>query len=189
MIGWNTAWGSGAFAHFVTGLFDTARTPLELDAATAAWTVSAISYIAAAWLVGLGLHVVAGVAVIVWLRRARANAEQLYPAGHFRYGAGWAIGSWFVPIMNLVVPFKIVGEVWTASRPGLGLEAAELSRQPTDPRVGWWWACWLGSWAVSWISARVPGSPAALGLLSTVSALLEIGAAVLLIVIVRRISR
>jgi hypothetical protein len=76
---------------------------------------------------------VAGILVIVWLTRARANADALYVARH-RLAAGWAIGGWFIPIGNLFLPVIVVLDLVKASNPtGQSL-----------PRVWMWWAGWIG---------------------------------------------
>jgi hypothetical protein len=75
---------------------------------------------------------VAGTIVIVWLARARANADALYPGPH-RMAAGWAIGGWFVPIGNLFLPMVVVTDVVKASNP-VG---------QSFPQVWLWWAGWI----------------------------------------------
>ena len=34
-------------------------------------------------------------------------------------GAGWAIGPWFVPILNLFRPWQIAVETWEGSDPDM----------------------------------------------------------------------
>jgi hypothetical protein len=76
---------------------------------------------------------VAGILVIVWLTRARANADALYVARH-GLAAGWAIGGWFIPVGNLFLPVVVVLDVVKASNPtGQSL-----------PQVWMWWAGWIG---------------------------------------------
>jgi hypothetical protein len=75
----------------------------------------------------------AGIAVLVWLSRARANADALYPAPH-RLAAGWAVGGWFVPFGNLVMPMIVVTDVVKASNPA----------GRSIPECGLWWTGWIG---------------------------------------------
>jgi hypothetical protein len=76
---------------------------------------------------------VAGILVIAWLTRARANADALHPAPH-RLAAGWAIGGWFVPIGNMLLPVVVVTDVIKASNP----------MRRSIPQVRLWWAGWIG---------------------------------------------
>lgn len=75
---------------------------------------------------------VAGILVICWLVRARANAGLLAPTGH-RLPSWWAIVGWLIPIVNWVVPVLVVSDVVRASNPtGSNLRAVTV-----------WWISWL----------------------------------------------
>lgn len=76
---------------------------------------------------------VAGVVVfLMWLFRAYQNTDGVAP-GTRRYGHGWAIGGWFVPIMNLWRPKQVVNDIWRAGG------------HPPEPSglIQWWWGLWL----------------------------------------------
>ncbi|MFI6226278.1 DUF4328 domain-containing protein [Micromonospora echinospora] len=77
-------------------------------------------------------YLTAVVLVIVWTYRVRKNLDA-FPGSAPGLGAGWAIGGWLVPLVNLVVPYRVVADVTRASvwRPGTGR------------LVGVWWAAWL----------------------------------------------
>ncbi|MGQ0617139.1 MAG: DUF4328 domain-containing protein [Acidimicrobiia bacterium] len=69
------------------------------------------------WLGGWGLGFLAtAVVFIIWQHRHATNAERL--AGPLRLGPGWAVGGWFVPIGNLVLPALQLREASRASDPG-----------------------------------------------------------------------
>ena len=48
-----------------------------------------------------------GVVWIVWMYRARQNVDSPARSNH-RLGPGWAIGAWFVPLANLVMPYLVM---------------------------------------------------------------------------------
>jgi hypothetical protein len=52
---------------------------------------------------------------LFWVRQAYRNLHslQLFPT---QYSSGWAIGSNFVPILNLFRPYKIMKEIWFGSQ-------------------------------------------------------------------------
>jgi heme/copper-type cytochrome/quinol oxidase subunit 2 len=56
---------------------------------------------------GTALVVVTGIVWLVWQYRARKEVDRRGPVS-FRYSAGWGVGSWFVPIVNLWVPLLAV---------------------------------------------------------------------------------
>lgn len=74
----------------------------------------------------------AGIAFLFWFRRAYANAQALGLRG--AYTPGWAVGGWFVPILNLVRPAQIAFEMWRHAGPtAVGSNAI----------VGLWWTAFL----------------------------------------------
>lgn len=54
------------------------------------------------WMLAL---LAAGVVFIVWLWRARGNAE-LFCYGQHRRSRGWVIGGWFCPVVNFWFPSR-----------------------------------------------------------------------------------
>ncbi|MGR3936823.1 protein kinase domain-containing protein [Streptomyces sp. BRA346] len=80
----------------------------------------------------LGMCVVTLVILwLVWFRRTYVNATALSP-GRLRFGSGYAVGAWFIPIALLWIPKQIANDIWTASaRPGPG-------RVPRAA-LHWWW--------------------------------------------------
>jgi hypothetical protein len=81
---------------------------------------------------------------IVWCFRAAKNQEALARQPE-RLGAGWAIGGWFIPLANLVIPVLVIQDLWRGSD-------ARIARG--DPRwriadrswlIGWWWGLFLAA--------------------------------------------
>jgi hypothetical protein len=59
------------------------------------------------------------VLLIVWSHRMQRNCDALGRVGR-TWSAGWAIGGWFLPAANAVIPFLLLAETWRASEPGAG---------------------------------------------------------------------
>lgn len=80
---------------------------------------------------------------LVWFRRAYRNLPSLGARG-LRFKPGWAVGSWFVPILNWWRPLQITNDIWRASDPSLGTEpnTGWRDRQVTA-LLGLWWVAWL----------------------------------------------
>jgi hypothetical protein len=98
--------------------------------------------------VQLALLALTALAFVLWFYRAYEN---LRPLGieHLRWGSGWAIGSWFVPLLNLVRPKSIANDIWRGSDP----DRPELDRP--SGHVPWWHHLWWGLFIVDVIFARV----------------------------------
>lgn len=78
---------------------------------------------------------------IAWFFQAYKNLRRLGVA-NMRYGNGWAIGAWFVPILGLWRPKQIANDIWRGSEPGT--EASSGWRAvPVPSFVHWWWGLFL----------------------------------------------
>jgi hypothetical protein len=82
------------------------------------------------------------VSFIVWCWRAAKNQQALGRVPE-KLGSGWAIGGWFIPLANFVIPVLVVQDLWRGSD-------ARIARG--DPRwriadrswlVGWWWGLFV----------------------------------------------
>lgn len=126
-----------------------------------------------------------------WLYRAYRNLAALRVDG-LAYSSGWAVGSFFVPFANLVVPFLVMKELWKGSDPAFVDEASnEWNRARGTSLQSLWWAAWL----VGSITGGTSAYYAAEGLDATASSLGALSAAsvafagVMLIVLVVRITK
>lgn len=179
-----TVWnGYGLAKDYVAG--DAGITMNDLDSADG--TISTV----AVWF--LVVFAVSGIVFLVWLWRARVNAELLCPAPH-RRARGWIIGSWICPVVNLWFPFMIVDDVYRASRPSNSPDLFDLRSVPGSRVLGLWWGLWLGGvvldriFAITWARADSVDALGSAAGLATFHSVVAVGAAVTLAVTVRRIS-
>src|SRR5947199_1504714 len=94
--------------------------------------------LAAAMIILSGLVAVAiFVLLIIWLYRAAKNNEALGRQNP-RLGPGWAIGGWFIPLANFVIPFIIMDDVWRGSDPSIGRGDANWRRSSTLAAIRAW---------------------------------------------------
>ncbi|MEX2173049.1 MAG: DUF4328 domain-containing protein [Pirellulaceae bacterium] len=90
-----------------------------------------------------GLMTVAGlvnfVALLVWIYAAQRNLPSL-GARRLEFTPGWAVGWFFIPILNLVRPCQAMFQLWTESDPARIHAAGTGWQQPQSAAlVGWWW--------------------------------------------------
>jgi hypothetical protein len=88
------------------------------------------------WLSGLTTLVtlVAVIVACVWQHRAASAARALgLPATH---SPGWGVGCWFVPFVNLFMPYQAIRDCLPAGHPGRRL-------------VLGWWLLLMGCWTTS----------------------------------------
>ncbi|MFF7161887.1 DUF4328 domain-containing protein [Streptomyces sp. NPDC008086] len=82
------------------------------------------------------------VVFLVWFHRVRVNAEVFDPFGHSKK-RGWAVGGWFVPVVNLWFPRRIAMDIWDASSP--------WDRGRPHGLLNGWWAAWV----ISLLAGRI----------------------------------
>ncbi|MFP8882413.1 DUF4328 domain-containing protein [Streptomyces mangrovi] len=149
---------------------------------------SAESLYFAAGVVQFAALVAAGIPFLMWFHRSRLNAET-FDAASQRMRPGWAIGGWFVPVVNLWFPKKIANDIWDASTPP-GPDGTVRERLPGGLLNCWWLLTWASS---RFASRRYQDAQTLEELGSAVSSYLfadgvDILAAVLAILVVRRIT-
>ncbi|NEA43209.1 DUF4328 domain-containing protein [Streptomyces sp. SID11233] len=160
-------WGPGGISWTNASQEDVDAYNHSLNYATAAaglWTLA---------------YLVAAVLFLVWFGKARGAAGTMDPFA-FTRGRGWAIGAWFIPFANLVLPRRVASEMWNAAR-----SPASESRWPDtgDAIVREWWVLFvvmtLAENAVSRISGNLtdPGELTFAAVLYALVAVCTAGAA------------
>jgi hypothetical protein len=119
-----------------------------------------------------------------WLHRVVANGPAL-GARELRYTPGWAVGWWFVPVLNLVRPFQVVAEAWI------------LSARDPSPSLGvllpaWWGLFILGNVVSRFLVVRTGSDDVTAlrnaAIIDIVASMVLIAAALLCVVMVRRLT-
>jgi hypothetical protein len=129
------------------------------------------------------IGIACAVVFIRWMYGAYRNVDAV-AAPERRYAHGWAIGSWFVPIMNLFRPKQIVNDIWRAG--GTDVQDA----QPGGLLLAWW-LLFLASRIVSVVAGNAMNADTAEELRTgtvefIVSDAMLVVAAVLAILVVRQ---
>ncbi|MGH9967641.1 MAG: DUF4328 domain-containing protein [Pyrinomonadaceae bacterium] len=137
------------------------------------------------------IYVATVVFFLMWLYRSYENLPALgVPVRSIDYSSGWAVGSFFVPFVNLVVPYRAVKELWRKSAP-----AAPSFLQSDNPAASFplWWLFWISSNIADNIYFRVAFrsdiSREVIALISLISDALSILAAIFAIAVVPEIDR
>jgi hypothetical protein len=134
------------------------------------------------------LLLVAGVAFIVWLHRARTNLDSR-DAWELNWKRGWTIGGWFLPLAHFVIPPLVVSEIDEVSeRRAYEAEGRQVERHRGI--VVAWIVLWSSMLLDSQFGARVLAvvEPGPSALLAAASEVLTAAAAASAILVVRRIT-
>lgn len=149
--------------------------------------------------IAFGARILCAVAFLLWFYRAHENARTSGRRPLDR-SSGWAVGSFFVPLLGLVMPCLAMLDVWGRAHsygaPG------ERERRPTSVLVLVWWFAFIGASIMTVVAnaksasdsrwAQVDPNPVATALSASswmlASRVAEFVAAVAAIVLVVRIS-
>jgi hypothetical protein len=141
-------------------------------------------------LVDVVVYLATVVFFLVWLYRAYANLRAFGAGRRLDYSPGFAVGSFFIPFVNLVAPYRGVREVWQKS----GLPDEALFAEPSPPAsFPLWWLFWLLASFAGNISMRlsfnesVPENTATI--ISIIASVLFIIAAVFAYLVVTAIDK
>lgn len=123
-------------------------TPEEADANDTREGIIGIMYLIA--------YIISVVTFIMWFRRAYYNLH--LRAKNLSYSDDWAAGSWFVPFMNLVRPYKIMKELYERTIDLYRKNGVKLNFELNSSIVGWWWTFWIVSNIIGNITFRITNS-------------------------------
>lgn len=97
----------------------------------------------------LPAFIISVIAICMWIYRAHANLHESGIEG-LNTSPGWAVGWYFIPFANLIMPFKSMKELWNESH---RLEASYSDSAPGN--ITFWWAMWIIGNILSNISTRM----------------------------------
>ena len=83
------------------------------------------------------------IAFLIWIHRTSKNLAALGWQNQ-RFSPVEALVWWFVPILWLFMPYRVMKEIWKGSlRSQRTSEFATSDKLPITPLLGPWWAAWL----------------------------------------------
>ncbi|WP_197994953.1 DUF4328 domain-containing protein [Gimesia panareensis] len=92
----------------------------------------------------LGAAIFVGVVFLVWVYRMSRNAHSIENA-KLQYSPGWAVGWYFIPIVNLWKPYQAMREIYEV-----------FINRPNDGKIlPLWWFAWILASIMARISTRV----------------------------------
>jgi hypothetical protein len=82
-----------------------------------------------------------------WIHRAYANLAALgNPKSRLEYSPAWAVGYFFIPLLNLYVPYRVTSEIWRKSDPAVRTQDGFMFAAPSAAAfILVWWLCWIAS--------------------------------------------
>lgn len=91
----------------------------------------------AAQIVQFAVYAVTAALFLAWLYRLRVNVRA-FGMRKLVYSRQWSVLGFFVPLLNVVRPFQVIGEIWRASDPAR-LDPFEWKSLEPPPLLSLWW--------------------------------------------------
>uniref|UniRef100_UPI0015F116C7 DUF4328 domain-containing protein n=1 Tax=Streptomyces phytophilus TaxID=722715 RepID=UPI0015F116C7 len=104
------------------------------------------------------LFAVCAVLWSIWFYRLRTNSEAFAP-GQVRYSTGLAIGSWYIPVVQLWFPMQIANDMFRISSPFPHHARPPAGYGPRPVSYGkgvlnFWWAAWVATMVLALVTAE-----------------------------------
>jgi Domain of unknown function (DUF4328) len=140
-------------------------------------------------LLSIGVYITTVVLFLMWLHRSLSNV-QAFGYNQRDHSPAWAVGSFFIPFVNLVVPFKATREAWEKSVP----PDDNFFSVPSPPATfAAWWTFWLACCIAGNIAFRVERSAAisqvGIEILGAITELLTVIAGIFAFLVIREIDQ
>lgn len=85
-----------------------------------------------------GIYALTTLLFLVWLYRLRVNVRA-FGMRKLVYARHWSVLGFCVPVLNVVRPFQVIGEIWRASDPAV-LDPFEWKTLEPPQLLTFWWA-------------------------------------------------
>lgn len=133
-------------------------------------------------LLTLAASIISIITFIRWFKQAYYNIE--LRVGKLKYNNIWTIASWFIPIVNLFIPYEMMKDLYTKTDQYLLCHSMEpyTERLKTN-YVNGWWTLWIIFLIINYWSMKIQWSSITIETLSNSNNLLSIINTILLIVL------
>jgi hypothetical protein len=153
------------------------------------WIYTLANVISAMNIVTSCLRVPLLILFCVWFHRIYANVQYSFQVGGLKYSPVWASGAFFIPIMNLFVPYRIAREIYVGSHAGIHTVTGKRAAAVKSGWVPLWWGLLLAMTATLFLAVRVQrASPFVSDATALLGQLITIAAAAVTIRMIRDIE-
>jgi len=99
------------------------------------------------------IAVITVIAFLLWFYKAHKNTA-LVSKQPLKYSPAWSVGGFFIPLINLVLPYKVAKEIWYASSDN-AYDFNQLNKKPMVGFIMTWWLLFIFSSGASRLSSRL----------------------------------
>ncbi len=133
-------------------------------------------------LLTLAASIISIITFIRWFKQAYYNIE--LRVGKLKYSNSWTIAGWFIPIVNLFIPYEMMKDLYTKTDQYLLCHSMEpYTERLKNNYVNGWWTLWIIFLIINYWSMKIQWSSITIETLSNSNNLLSIINTILLIVL------
>jgi hypothetical protein len=88
--------------------------------------------------VEIALTIATATFFIMWFRRAYFNLHEI-GVGGLRYSETMARNAWFIPFTNLIVPLRIMQDIWIETQRAI----FKQNQYKENKKISAWWFAWI----------------------------------------------
>lgn len=92
---------------------------------------------------------VTAITFLIWVHRANKNCNG-FANNRLEFSPGWAVGYYFVPVVNLYLPYKAMKEIWRVST-----DPVHWRSQSGSLLLVLWWMLWIVSNITGYVVAQL----------------------------------
>ena len=101
----------------------------------------------------LAAYLISCITFIRWFRRAYFNLH--LRVSYLSHKEGWTAGAWFIPIVSIYIPYRIMKELYIETESVLIKNKIITTRNLTISSITIWWTLWIVDNAVRQVSNRL----------------------------------
>lgn len=96
-------------------------------------------------LVSIGVFIAQAILILQWFHRAAWNSKRIGETLGFKMTLepGWAVGGWFIPLANYVLPYLVAADIHKAHE--AATKAAGGTATFSKGNLLLWWLTWVGA--------------------------------------------
>ena len=102
----------------------------------------------------LVVFIISAITFLMWFAKAYSNLHK--KVNNLAYSKGWAVGSWFVPILNIYRPYKIMKEIYVETKKLFEQRGISEKFNYSMSYLVWWWVLWLISKVFGLLASKMP---------------------------------
>jgi hypothetical protein len=124
------------------------------------------------------VFIISAITFIQWFRRAYFNLGKR--AANLKESEGMAAGAWFIPIINLFKPYRIMVELHERTVDLVVHRLPDPDRAKSKDHITVWWVYWVAANIIAQVTVRLAGAATSIDALANSAIISMVDSAIML---------